>query len=102
MSDISEALQPVEETSQETLDPGEAVSSYAEVTAAEEEIIPEMEYSTPSLQETIEEETNPGDTVSIETLPDAIPEQEDQASVTIEFFPEVLKQEGQEAITPVE
>ena len=78
MNDVPDTVQPMAEPPQETLDLAEEALSPAETVVHEEEIITEMDPA-PYIQETVEEETTLEDTVSIETLPVVIPEQEDQA-----------------------
>ena len=78
----------------------EAYSPEKAVALETEQTNPEMDHD-PYIQETVEEEIPVEDTVSIETLLAVFPEQEDQASVTMDIFPEMgLQEEG--VITPVE
>jgi hypothetical protein len=88
------------EIPQEVVEPAGETAIPEEIMATEEEIITETGYN-PYTQEA-EEEFYPEVTVSIETLPEITPEQEDQASITIELLPERGIQKGQEAITPTE
>ena len=101
MDRISDVPQPMAETPQETLDSDEEASSLEGDMVTEEEIITKMDHA-PYTRETIEEETTLEETVSIETLPAEIPEQEDQASVTMDIFPGMGLQKGQEVSTPIE
>jgi hypothetical protein len=96
---ISDVTPPVTTVPQKMWDPEKETYSPEEAVAHEEEVVTEMEYN-PYIQDPIDEESTLEDTVSIETLPAVIPEQEDQASVTMDIFPEMGLQEG--VSTPVE
>ena len=93
--------QPVVEVPQEMTDPEKETFSPEKAVALEtEQTNPETDHD-PYIPETVEEEIPLEDTVSIETLPAAFPEPEDQASVTMDIFPEMgLHEEG--VITPLE
>ncbi len=101
MDRISDLPQPVVEVPQEMTDPEKETYSPEKAVALEtEQTNPETDHD-PYIPETVEEEIPLEDTVSIETLPAAFPEPEDQASVTMDIFPEMgLHEEG--VITPLE
>ena len=99
MDRISDVPQPIAEVPQEMWDPEKETYSPEETVLSEEEVVTEMEYN-PYTQEPIDAESTLEGSVSIETLPAQIPEQEDQASVTIDLFPEIGVQEL--VSTPVE